>query len=76
MAIIKRDRIERPQIDLSGEDGNAYALMDYAHNYGRQLGKSKEEIEEIIKEMKSGDYDNLVQTFDKYFGDFVDLVKP
>lgn len=76
MAIIERNREERPKIDLAGPDGNAFALMGYASNFGRQLGKSKEEINEIIQEMKSGDYDNLIETFDKYFGDFVDLVKP
>ena len=27
----------------------------------------------FIEEMKSGDYENLVTTFDKYFGDYVIL---
>ena len=29
----------------------------------------------IISEMQSGDYDNLVKVFDKYFGDHVRLYK-
>jgi hypothetical protein len=29
--------------------------------------------DEIIEEMKSGNYENLVATFDKYFGDYVIL---
>jgi len=57
-------------IDLTGPEGNAFALMGYASRLGRQLNF---DVDQIIDEMKSGDYENLVQVFDDYFGDFVIL---
>ena len=60
-------------LDLTGPDGNAFALMGHAMNFGKQLGFSKLAIDGIIEEMKLDDYEHLVQTFDKYFGQFVIL---
>jgi hypothetical protein len=57
-------------IDLTGPDGNAYSLMAYANMFAKQL---KLPSEKIISEMKEGDYEHLLQTFDKYFGDYVIL---
>jgi hypothetical protein len=57
-------------LDLTGPDGNAYALMGYAKNFAKQIGIDHEPI---INEMKSGDYENLVLTFDRYFGSIVIL---
>ena len=57
-------------IDLTGPEGNAFSLMARASDFAKQLGF---DTEEIIEEMKSGDYENLVQVFDKYFGDYVIL---
>jgi hypothetical protein len=44
--------------------------MGQAGQYARQLGLDGEMI---INEMKSGNYENLVQVFDRYFGDYVIL---
>ena len=60
-------------LDLTGPDGNAFALMGHAMNFGKQLGFSKLAIDGIIEEMKLSDYENLVSVFDKYFGDYVIL---
>ena len=60
-------------LDLNGPDGNAFALMGHAMNFGKQLGFSKLAIDGIIEEMKLSDYEHLVQTFDKYFGDYIVL---
>ena len=57
-------------IDITGPDGNAFALMGYASRFARQLGLDGSTI---TKEMRSGDYENLLQVFDKYFGDYVIL---
>ena len=57
-------------IDLTGPDGNAYALMGYAKRFAKQLGLDSSEI---IKEMTSGDYENILEVFDKNFGSFVIL---
>lgn len=57
-------------IDLTGSDGNAFALIGYAKKFAKQLGL---DFDEIREEMTSGDYENLVQTFDNYFGDYIIL---
>lgn len=63
----------KPQeIDLTGPEGNAFVLIGYARNYAKQLGM---DVSAVIAEMTSGDYENLVDTFEKYFGDFVILYR-
>jgi hypothetical protein len=61
---------ENVVIDLTGPDGNAFCLMAYAKKFARQLDLDGNQI---VKEMQSGNYENLVDTFDKYFGDYVIL---
>ena len=69
--IRKKEKIkETIVIDLTGPDGNAFALIGYANEFAKQLGLDPKVI---IKEMQSSDYENLLQVFDKYFGDFVIL---
>ncbi len=67
-------RTKQPQteivIDLTGPDGNAFVLMGYAKRLSRQIGI---EPQPIIEEMMSGDYENLLEVFDRNFGDFVIL---
>ena len=66
-----RDKVaSTPVIDLTGPQGNAYFLMGQADRYARQLGLDGDQI---VNEMKSGNYENLVQVFDRYFGDYVIL---
>lgn len=62
----------KPHIDLRGQDGNAFFLMNQASRFSRQLNL---DAKPILAEMMSDNYDNLVNTFDKYFGDVVDLVR-
>ena len=57
-------------IDITGPDGNAFALMGYARQFAKQLGLDSNKI---INEMTSGDYENLLEVFDKNFGSFVIL---
>lgn len=57
-------------IDLTGPDGNAYALLAYAKSYAKQLGLNWDKIK---TEMTSSDYENLLEVFDGYFGSFVIL---
>lgn len=68
-----RDKIQNSGpivLDLTGPDGNAYALMGYASRFAKQLGLDSKKI---VNEMMSGDYENLLEVFDGYFGDFVIL---
>jgi hypothetical protein len=56
------------EIDLTGPDGNAFALMGYATNFAKTLNLNKDQI---LNEMMSGDYENLLQVMEKYFGDYI-----
>lgn len=68
----KEDRTGPIEIDLTGPDGNAFALMGYSNNFAKQLGLDSKQI---IKEMTEGDYENLLLVFDKYYGSFVTLLR-
>ena len=68
--MIREKQIRERIIDLTGPEGNAWALMAYAQDYAKQLNFNGKKI---IDEMQSDDYENLVSVFDKYFGDYVIL---
>ena len=63
------------EIDLSGPQGNAFFLLGTASKLGRQLGLDKEEIEIILRQMRFSDYENLINLFDRNFGDYVILYR-
>ena len=75
MAIRKKEERQDHMIhiDLSGPEGNAFVLLGMAANFCKQLGYSKEKTEDIISEMKLTDYEGLIYTFDREFGQFVTL---
>ena len=56
--------VKFPEIDvqLSGEDGNAFAIMAAVSRAMRRGGCSKEDIDTYTCEAMSGDYDHLLQT--------------
>jgi hypothetical protein len=60
------------EIDLTGPQGNAFYLLGAAKNLAKQLDFNSDKI---LNEMKSGDYENLIQVFDKNFGMFVTLYR-
>jgi hypothetical protein len=57
-------------IDLTSSQGNAFALLATAKTLSNQLGYSFQEVQD---KMTSGDYENLIEVFDSYFGDYVIL---
>ena len=69
--MIRRTKTREFVINLDVPDGNAFALMAYSQRFAKDMGYVSAEA--IINNMKSGDYINLVRTFDKYFGEFVIL---
>lgn len=69
---IDEKRKGKVEIDLTGPDGNAFALLGYASRWSKQFGLDDNQIS---KEMRSGDYDNLVNTLEKYFGDYIILYR-
>jgi len=73
-----KDRVEKNsaiEIDLNGPSGNAFVLLGIAGNLGKQLGLDKFRIKCIQDEMMLSDYEMLIQTFDKWFGDYVVLYR-
>ena len=74
MTIRKKNNEEKPLIDLSGPQGNAYYLMGLVIKTFRQSG-APELGESIVEEMKKGDYEHLVKTFDLYLGEKFDIVR-
>jgi hypothetical protein len=60
------------EIDLTGPQGNAFFLLGTASNLAKQLGFNAEEIK---TDMMSGDYDHLVEVFDRHFGSIVTLYR-
>jgi hypothetical protein len=63
-----KPKASKIEIDLSGPEGNAFNLLAVASNLSKQLGLNSKDI---LEEMKLSNYSNLVQTMDKYFGDYI-----
>jgi hypothetical protein len=49
-------------VPLTGEDGNAFAILGRTTRALRQAGLGKDEIDQYYAEATSGDYDHLLQT--------------
>lgn len=58
---------QKPEVELVGHDGNAYSILAACQRAARRAKWSPEKISTILEEMKSGDYDHLLQTAMKYF---------
>ena len=72
--MIRKNKVKREVvIDLTGPEGNAFCLMGYARKFAKDLGLSPSDIELMISDMMSGDYEHLLEVFDSYFGDYVIL---
>ena len=73
MAILERKPdLRKPQIDLNSPQGNAFYILATA---GKMADRLKLNKDEILNDMKSSDYEHLIQVFDKHFGDYIDLVR-
>jgi hypothetical protein len=75
-ALVRGGSPDERAIDLRGPGGNAFNILGMASNLCNQLKEvdpDKYDWERIKKEMESGDYKNLVNTFEEYFGDYVTI---
>ncbi len=68
----KKNRDKAIEIDLTGPQGNAFCLLGIACDLAKQLQLDKSAI---VDDMKSGDYEHLVEVFDKHFGEYVTLYR-
>ena len=48
------------EVELSGQDGNAFVIMGAVRRAMRRAGVPAEELDEYTTEATSGDYDNLL----------------
>lgn len=61
------DTTVKPVLELSGGDGNAFVLMGKAQRAAKKAGWTQQQIDAVMKEARSGDYDHLLQTLMKHF---------
>lgn len=51
---------EPVKLELVGLDGNAFSLMGAWQRQARKEGRTKEQIDAVLKDCMSGDYDHLL----------------
>ena len=51
---------EKPTVQLTGNDGNAFAVMGTVTSALREAGYTNEEVHEDQSQAMSGDYNNLL----------------
>jgi hypothetical protein len=54
------------QIQLVGQDGNAFFILGRVQGAMKRANLSKEQIKEFMDEATSGDYNHLLRTVMKY----------
>ena len=58
---------KKPRVELTGMDGNAFAVLACCRNAARKAGWLSSRIQAFTREATAGDYDHLIQTCIKYF---------
>jgi hypothetical protein len=53
---------KKVRLTLVGLNGNAYSLLGAFQQAARRQGWKKPEVDAVLKEATSGDYDNLLRT--------------
>ena len=59
MSDVKYPEIE---VQLTGQDGNAFTVMGITQKALRRAGVPKVEIDQYLEDAMSGDYDHVIQT--------------
>ena len=49
-------------VQLTGNEGNAFAIMGAVKSALKKAGASGEEVSQYVSDSMSGDYDNLLRT--------------
>ncbi len=58
--------MNKPRVQLLGENGNALMIIGLCKRALQKAGYSKEEVATFQKEAMGGDYDNVLQTAMKW----------
>ena len=76
MIVSREDMPDRKiEIDLSSPQGNAMYLLGLVDVLGKQLNIPVEICKDIRNVMMMGSYEELIETFDVWFGKYVILYK-
>ena len=76
MIVSREDMPDRKiEIDLSSPQGNAMHLLGLVDVLGKQLNIPVEIRKDIRNVMMMGSYEELIETFDVWFGKYVILYK-
>lgn len=59
--------MDKPRLELIGEDGNVFSILGRATREAKRAGWSEEKIKKFQAEAMSGDYDHALQTCMEYF---------
>lgn len=59
--------MSKPELELSGQDGNVFAIIGRAIKVARRAGWTETEIRKFREEAEGGEYDNALQVCMKYF---------
>ena len=71
MAILNKDQTrKKPVIDLTGPNGNAYAVLGICSKIARKLGLDWNSIQE---DAMSGDYEHLLEVCQQHMGNYIDF---
>ena len=65
-----KDTIDKQVIDLTGPEGNGFYLLGLARKLCKQLDL---DTNQVIREMTTGSYEELITAFNKHFGSIIDL---
>ena len=68
----REEMVTKREIDLSGPEGNAFHLIGLAKRLAKELDL---DAESIAEDMMSGDYDHLLEIFEKHFGGIYTLYR-
>jgi hypothetical protein len=61
------EQTAKPKVKLVGRDGNAFAIMGACSQAARRAGWTKEQVDAVLEDMMSGDYNHLLATAMKNF---------
>ncbi|WP_169719636.1 hypothetical protein [Psychromonas aquimarina] len=60
------------RLDLTGNKSNLLSLFATSAKLAQQFDVNQEEV---LHEIRSGDYDNAVKVINKYFGEHVEILQ-
>lgn len=66
METIPGTSIEKPRVQLSGEDGNAFFIIGRVRAALKKAGADAATIQAFTDKAQSGDYDNVLRTAMEY----------